>query len=347
MAETLATYYGNNAGPSAKFRVVVQYRVTNTDPVKGYYLQRRYYIQVTTGQSSNFTSSLKVSWSSTKYSLSTKGNYAIQGWQNVGWVKYGSTVSYSANASYTGGSGTTYKSSVSGTYRVPYALTVNFYSNYATEAYADSLNEVGAEKNVIVRSAVYIETTPYPSGLYNYTPASATTYLARAGYEPTGYWGTLENGGILVYQDTPFDSAILLAKAFGKDLTKGNVTLNLYPQWKRIGYTITYNANGGAGAPDTQQKLIGEDIVLTTDVPVMDGYQCIGWSKSASAMSVDYLPGSVYTVDADLTLYAVWRKDGVLFKSENGTIQQGRPAMNGKSGVPWIRINGTWKRGGA
>lgn len=348
MADILATYYGNNVGPSTKFRVVAEIRVTDTDPEKGLYLQKRYYVQVTTGMhdGSAFTKNLHVSWSSTLYTLSKAGNYAVQAWKNIGWVKPGGTVTYDANAYYKGSSGTTYKSTVSGTYRAPYYLTRNYYSNYATKAFAGALNEVSADKNVLVRSEKNIATATFSSGLHNYVQESAGTYLSREGFEATGYWGDMPEGGILVHQDTSFKTAVEVAAAFGKDLTKGNVTLNLYAQWQRIGYSVTYISVFG-NVPENQFKTEGEDLVLSDTVPEREGYRCIGWSVHPDAKNVDYLPGDVYAVDENILLYAVWRKDGVLFKSENGMIRQGQAVLNGKAGVPYMRKNGRWKRGGA
>lgn len=348
MATVLATYYGNKVGPSGcKFRVVTQFRVTQTDPVKGYYLQRRYYVQVTEGISSNFTSNLTVSWTSTKYALSKAGNYAMQSWQNVGWVKYGSTASFKAYAYYNPYSGGQYRTEGEGTYRVPYALTRNYYSNYATKAFDGALNEVGADKNVLVRKTVNIATDSFVDGLHDYTPEGATTYLERDDFEATGYWGTEENGGVLVHQKTSFATAKECAAAFGKDLGTGNVTLDLYAQWERVSYSIQFDANGGTEAPEPQTKIHGTDLILTTDLPELDECECIGWALNADAKEPDYLPGATYSTDADLVLYAVWRKKGMLFLNENGTFKKGRPFLDGKVGIPWIKINGVWKKGGA
>ncbi|MBP5681071.1 MAG: InlB B-repeat-containing protein, partial [Bacteroidales bacterium] len=43
-------------------------------------------------------------------------------------------------------------------------------------------------------------------------------------------------------------------------------------------YTITYDANGGTGAPEAQTKIEGEDLTLSSIVPVREGYKFMGWS---------------------------------------------------------------------
>lgn len=73
-------------------------------------------------------------------------------------------------------------------------------------------------------------------------------------------------------------------------------------------YTITYNANGGSGAPAQQKKVIGMNVTLSGTKPTRTGYTFQGWAALANASSADsnYAPGKVYAADADLTLYAVW-----------------------------------------
>lgn len=70
-------------------------------------------------------------------------------------------------------------------------------------------------------------------------------------------------------------------------------------------YTITYNANGGSGAPGSQTKYYGKTLKLTTTKPIRTGYTFKGWSTSASG-NVSYASGASYTANASGTLYAVW-----------------------------------------
>lgn len=74
-------------------------------------------------------------------------------------------------------------------------------------------------------------------------------------------------------------------------------------------YTITYNANGGTGAPPAQVKSFGEDIILSETVPARNGYTFYCWAADAGEISFYYQPGDIYDADNDVTLYAVWQKD--------------------------------------
>ena len=72
-------------------------------------------------------------------------------------------------------------------------------------------------------------------------------------------------------------------------------------------YTVTYNANGGDGAPTEQIKNHKTDLTLSTKTPVKLGYTFVGWDTSSRATTVKYQSGATYTADADMTLYAVWK----------------------------------------
>lgn len=79
---------------------------------------------------------------------------------------------------------------------------------------------------------------------------------------------------------------------------------------QRVGYTVSYNANGGENAPTSQIKYYGQNLTLNGSVPSRFGYTFKGWSTSANG-SVQYSPGSIYSGNAALTLYAVWQINSV------------------------------------
>lgn len=79
----------------------------------------------------------------------------------------------------------------------------------------------------------------------------------------------------------------------------------LYAVWRIITYTISYNANGGSGAPSSQTKNYGSSIKLSTTEPTRTNYNFKGWATSANG-SVMYASGATYSTNANVTLYAVW-----------------------------------------
>ena len=74
-------------------------------------------------------------------------------------------------------------------------------------------------------------------------------------------------------------------------------------------YTISYNANGGTGAPAAQTKYYNELLTLSSTKPIRTGYTFLGWSTGSSATSPTYAAGGSYTANSGATFYAVWKLD--------------------------------------
>lgn len=87
----------------------------------------------------------------------------------------------------------------------------------------------------------------------------------------------------------------------GTSAATATVTMPARPSW-----AVTYDANGGTGAPSSQTKYAGEALTLSKTVPTRANHEFLGWATSAGG-SVAYAPGATYSADAALALYAVWR----------------------------------------
>lgn len=74
----------------------------------------------------------------------------------------------------------------------------------------------------------------------------------------------------------------------------------------KTSYTVSYNANGGSGAPSNQTKWDSEALTLSSTKPTRTGYTFKGWGTSSSDTSVDYASGASYTANKAITLYAIW-----------------------------------------
>ncbi len=118
----------------------------------------------------------------------------------------------------------------------------------------------------------------------------STTKPTRTGYSFQG-WATSASGSV--------------AYAAGGSYT-ANSAVTLYAVWKAITYTVSYNANGGSGAPGSQTKTYGVSLTLSSTKPTRTNYTFKGWGTSASATTVSYAAGASYTANAATTLYAVW-----------------------------------------
>ena len=82
---------------------------------------------------------------------------------------------------------------------------------------------------------------------------------------------------------------------------------------------VTFDANGGTGAPGRADKWYGENLSIPSQKPTRANYEFLGWSKTSTGTAV-YQPGQTYygTPDEDYTLYAVWKLLYVPPKFTNG-----------------------------
>jgi len=123
----------------------------------------------------------------------------------------------------------------------------------------------------------------------------------REGYKFTG-WNTKKDGSGTSYKA---GNAIKITE----DLT-------LYAQWTKLQkYTVSYNVNGGTGNIASQTKSEGIKLTLTDKVPTKQGYTFKYWSTNKDGSGQRYSPGSSYTIDQKVTLYAQWEEEKLNEKS--------------------------------
>lgn len=83
-------------------------------------------------------------------------------------------------------------------------------------------------------------------------------------------------------------------------------------------HTVSFNANGGTGAPGRVDKWYGEPVTIPTTKPTRTNYEFLGWSSTKSG-SVEYQPGQKYWIaEEDVTYYAIWKLLYVPPKFSNG-----------------------------
>ena len=129
------------------------------------------------------------------------------------------------------------------------------------------------------------------------TTALSTTEPTREGYIFKG-WATTNSATSATY--TP-----------GANFTMPEANTTLYAVWEAKTYTISYNANGGSGAPTAQTKTHGVNLILSTKVPTRTNYTFKGWGTSSTSTTAQYLPGGTYEENVNSTLYAVWELNTV------------------------------------
>ena len=76
-------------------------------------------------------------------------------------------------------------------------------------------------------------------------------------------------------------------------------------------WTVTYNANGGSGAPGASSGTLynaqaNVSITLSGTKPTRTGYTFVGWNTSSTATTASHQPSTAYSFSNNTTLYAVW-----------------------------------------
>ena len=132
-----------------------------------------------------------------------------------------------------------------------------------------------------------------------------------------------------------------------------NAAVTLYAVWKTNDYTVSYDANGGTGAPAAQSKTHGTALTLSSTKPTRTGYTFLGWAASKTATSAQYQPGGSYTANAAVTLYAVWKENAPTYATtltvSSATASQGKEvslnvSLAGNPGIIGINFQITYDK---
>lgn len=247
---------------------------------------------------------------------SSTATTAVLSW-TLKWVTHGYTVNSSLNKDYTvkingstvktgsfaiGGKSTQNITSgtvtiTKGTAAKSVALALSFVMNFTwknvyggTKTASGSISVAAKTSYKVTYNANGGSGAPSQQTKWHGTNLTlSTTKPSRTGYTFKG-WATSASGSV--------------AYASGASYT-ANVAVTLYAVWQAVTYKVTYNANGGSGAPGQQTKTYGVTLKLSTTKPTRTNYNFKGWAKTASG-AVAYAAGANYTANAVITLYAVW-----------------------------------------
>ena len=223
------------------------------------------------------------------------------------------TKTFSVNAADSASQTTGYSSPTVSGYELKYPGTDSYVTYSMMEKYFPASNYVrnGSATYTVVYVPTYTHTIYYIYGASMRTAATAKTYTSRAGVSHTIY-----SPSVTGYHPT-VDSVTSVMKS-------QNYSEQVY--YYENTYTISYNANGGSGAPSSQTKYYFSPLTLTTVSPYRSGYSFLGWSTSSTAKSATYSAGGSFSTNANTTLYAVWQKNLATY-----TISYN---ANGGSGAP-------------
>lgn len=141
--------------------------------------------------------------------------------------------------------------------------------------------------------------------------------LFKTGYTFIG-WNTKEDGSGKDYKT-------------GDKVVMGTVHLDLYAQWTKAQYTITYHGNGNTGGtvpPKTVHLYQTELIIPYTYDLEKTGHYLVGWNTDSAGTGIDYQSGNKIIINNNINLYARWikRKFKIAF-SGNGERTSGIPVV--------------------
>ena len=131
----------------------------------------------------------------------------------------------------------------------------------------------------------------------------ASTFPSREGYRFLS-WNTAAGGQGTSYQP-------------GETIPSVSNDITLFAQWEGTGPILNsieyYNSalyppayNMPAPTP-----VVGGSAVISTQIPVREGYTFTGWNTSPEGIGIVYQPGQLVTgLEAGLGLYAMWTATG-------------------------------------
>lgn len=144
----------------------------------------------------------------------------------------------------------------------------------------------------------------------------------HGGASVDGQWGTVDRTGVAIQANSGVG---LVSKEIWVNRTKSARSVLCSAEARVTGYaagvsrsdirvnvpalphtTVSYNANGGSGAPGNQTKWWGEVLTLSGTRPTRANHTFLGWATSANG-AVAYQPGGRYGADNNVTMYAKWK----------------------------------------
>lgn len=187
------------------------------------------------------------------------------------------------------------------------------------------------------------------SEIAKYTLSASPSSLTMRVGETKSITFTESSSGFTVYMNGRYSSSYLSIVEFGgwvdsckrtitfKAIKEGNaeITIDLCASltdkvMKTVtvpitvlpdSFTVSYNANGGTGAPSPQIKYYNKTLTLSDVEPYRTGYDFAGWDNQNPPSRAYYSSGANYTNNAAITLYAYWKphRYEVRYNANGGT----------------------------
>lgn len=204
-------------------------------------------------------------------------------------------------------------------------VRLKYYYNYWTSDFLGGYEWNTADVTItihVLEGTVHTYTLSYDANGGDYTPETqtATNNLGYADFQISHNKPSLDGYIFKGWGDTPDDTDAKYPANSTIRLEANAPSKTIYAVWEkepdlRNVYTLRYDANGGTGAPATQtiRTLAYQTVFLvSSEIPVRDGYLFKGWAKTPTATEAGYLGAYgclVKLAVPNRTLYAVWEKN--------------------------------------
>lgn len=245
------------------------------------------------------------------------------------------SVKYNGNGSTSGS-----MSNSSHTYDVAKALTANAFSRVYTVTYdanGGSVSSISAAATATFKGW----STNSSATTATYTDKQSVSNLSSTNGATVNLYAIWALGSVTLPTPTRTGytfkgwstSSSATSGSTGSYTPTSSVTL--YATWQANTYSVSYNANGGSGAPSATSYTYASSgtVNLSSTKPTRAGYTFLGWGTSTSDTSVNYAAGAAYpkNVASNVTLYAIWDYIGIVRIGSNKYL-------------PYAYINGVWQR---
>ena len=323
---------GGSGAPSSQTKIHGQtLTLSSTKPTKSTVTNSKYTVEFDSNSSDS-----SVTDPSSKTATKTT-SYTFSSWNTA---KDGSGTSYASGGSYTANAAATlyaqYTSKTNGGSITLPSLSrtgYKFLGWYTAAAGGTNVGSANASytpsKNITLyahwEANQYTVTFVTTGGTVSPKSKDVTfgsTYGTLPTPEYTGHkflgWYTAASGGSKITSNTVVSTAS---------------NHGIFAHWELATYTITYNANGGSGAPDSQTKTHGENLTISSTRPTksvsvkskytvsfdangstttlsdivaktVEVYTFSNWNTSANGSGTSYSAGGTYSANASATLYA-------------------------------------------
>ena len=128
----------------------------------------------------------------------------------------------------------------------------------------------------------------------------STVTFYRYGYDVLG-WNTQENGSGMNIDPGNY----LVDSDFIEEMFSSSTSIELYPRWSLINYSVTFDANEGSGQlPDNLTNRTVETGAVIPDISLTRiGYHCSVWNTRADGSGQDISPGELELNGLSIPLY--------------------------------------------